>query len=108
MVSAAISFEPNRPGLDEILNARAGSACLKGWELVSLNGAIVPMRYVGWYKVDHDCTSTMPLLDDMRNPVSYTEAFILDDAKAIDVVNLDQGCLLAFPAVLVDDHHDWR
>ncbi len=107
--SGAMRFDPFRPAPSEPPGAPAGSAYLEGWDTVSLNGFIVPRTYVGWYKVNADCTSTQAFVDSIGNPPLHTEVFITHGGKLIDVVNVDPveaGLVLAFTASSVGEHRD--
>lgn len=73
-----------------------GSSYLEGWDLVALNGFEVPRKYVGWYKVNPDCSATMTLQDDIGNPPITTRVYILTDAEGLLVINTDQGLALSF------------
>jgi hypothetical protein len=106
--SGAIRFDPDRPAPSDPPGAPAGSAYLEGWDTVSLNGFVVPRTYVGWYKVNRDCTSTQAFVDSMGNPPTHTEVFIGEHGTSIEVVNVDPvdiGVVLAFSATSAGDYH---
>lgn len=99
--SGAVRYYPDRPAPSDPPGAPAGSAYLQGWDTVSLNGFVVPRTYVGWYKVNPDCTSTGAFVDSLGNPPTHTEVFIGQGGTIIDVVNVDPvdfGVVLAFTA----------
>ena len=73
-----------------------GSAYLEGWDLVALNGFAVPRKYVGWYKVNQDCSATMALQDNIGNPAITTQVYIVRDAEGLMVINTDPGMTLSF------------
>lgn len=107
--SGAMRFDPFRPAPSDPPGAPAGSAYMEGWDTVSLNGFIVPRTYVGWYKVNADCTSTQAILDSIGNPALHIEVFVANGGTSIDVVNVDPveaGIVLAFTATSVADHKD--
>ncbi len=93
--SGALHFVPQQrpssaaPGPD-------GSSYLEGWDLVALNGFEVPRKYVGWYKVNPDCSATMTLKDDIGNPAITTQVYIVSDAQGLLVINTDPGMTLSF------------
>lgn len=96
--SGAIQFRPELPPPGTIPNAPEGSAYLEGWDTVSLNGFITPRTYVGWYKVNSDCSAQMALLDNIGNPLIHTNVIILKGADQIDVLNTDVPLVVAFTA----------
>ena len=107
--SGAMRFDPFRPAPSNPPGAPAGSAYIEGWDTVSLNGFVVPRTYVGWYKVNRDCTSTQAILDNIGNPPLHIEVFIADGGSLIDVVNVDPveaGLVLSFTATSVADRRD--
>jgi hypothetical protein len=76
---------------------------------VALNGFVVPRTYIGWYKVNRDCTSTQALVDSIGNPPTHNEVFIAEGGTLIDVVNIDPveaGVVLAFRAISAGDHKE--
>jgi hypothetical protein len=105
--SGAVRFDPHRPAPSVPPGAPSGSAYLEGWDTVSLNGFVVPRTYIGWYKVNRDCTSTQAFVDSIPNPPTHTEVFIGKDGTLIDVVNVDlleAGLVLAFSATSAGDN----
>jgi hypothetical protein len=107
--SGALSFDPSRPAPSEPPGAPEGSAYMEGWDTVSLNGFVVPRTYVGWYKVNPDCTSTQAIIDNIGNPPLPIEAFIGKGARSIDIVNVnptEAGIVLEFSATSFGEHQE--
>jgi hypothetical protein len=97
--SGAISFTPNVSATQS--GAPKGSAYLKGWDFVLLDGMPTPRQYTGWYKVNPDCTAIMTLEDNIGNSGQFainTENFILADGAALFAINTNPGTALVFTA----------
>lgn len=75
-----------------------GAGNFTGSDLVSLVGLVLPRTFTGTYTVGANCVATMTLQDSIGNPPIHTEVFILQKAKAIQVINTDPGTVLAFTA----------
>ena len=75
-----------------------GAGNFTGSDTVSLDGLVLPRTFTGTYTVDTNCVATMTMQDDIGNPPIHTEVFILQKAKAIQVINTDLGTVLAFTA----------
>ena len=81
-----------------------GKGSFSGSDRVSIAGALVtppgavPRTFTGTYTVGSSCVATMEMVDSIGNPPIHTEVFILQKGKAIQVVNIDDGTVLAFTA----------
>jgi len=96
--SGAIVFRPDLVSPNTLTGAPPGSAYLQGWDMVSMHGYIMPRTYVGWYKVQEDCSADMVLLDSIGTPLIHTKVQILKNADAIEILNVDAPMALAFTA----------
>lgn len=83
-----------------------GNGNFSGWDTVGIAGGLVtggavPRTFAGTYSVGANCVATMTMEDSLGNvgeKAIQTEVFILQKAKAIQVVNLNPGTVLAFTA----------
>lgn len=96
--NGAIVFRPELTLPNSLTGAPPGSAYLQGWDMVSMAGFIMPRTYVGWYKVEVDCSATMVLLDNIGTPLIHTKVQIFKNADAIGILNVDVPMALAFTA----------
>jgi len=75
-----------------------GRGHLTGWDTVSLGGSIAPRTYSGTYHVNPDCSATSEFIDSMGHDL-HTINYLYEGGRAIAVVNIDAGTLLAFNAI---------
>ena len=76
-----------------------GRGHLNGWDTVSIGGQVLPepRTYSGTYHMRPDCTATSEFQDSLHNDV-HTVNYLYKDGKAVAIVNVDAGTVLAFNA----------
>lgn len=89
-MSGAMHFYPNAsPDHTAFPEAPPDAALVRAWDSLSANGAIQTRHMVGWYKVSHDCTLTLVLLDDIGYPPFHIEGFIARGGNTVYAANID-------------------
>jgi hypothetical protein len=97
-MSGAMRFSPNTPpDRTAFPDAPAGAGSVRAWDTLSANGAILTRTMRGWYKVTHDCTVSIELVDNIGNPPFHVEGFIGRGATAVYAANIDTMDLASGP-----------
>lgn len=95
-MSGAMRFYPNTPPT-AFHDAPAGAGSVRAWDGLSVNGNILtstrPRNMVGWYKISHDCTLTLVLVDDIGYPPFHIEGFIGRGGSTVYAANIDTTTL---------------
>lgn len=92
-MSGGMQFSPNLPPPSSFPDADEGSARADAWDNLSIDGDTIHIpssrHMVGWYKLNHDCSGTLVLQDDVGNPVFHIELFVGRAGEEIHAVNID-------------------
>ncbi len=83
--SGAMQFRPYQ----RLPGGPGGSGSVEGWDTVSLSGNVISRILTGWYKVNHDCTGTVVVNDNIGNPTFHLQLFVLKKGVGVQVLNVD-------------------
>ena len=92
-ISGAIQFSPE-VSPSAFPTAPSGAAALTAWETVSVNGAMLPIPFTGWYIVNSNCTGSMLLHSTGAVADMNYQLFIAADGS-VQAVNVNNPVRLS-------------